>query len=289
MGKGARDRRRRADTAAAEPFFHGGVPGKAIGEILVPATRLGLQYQYRVADSDYDPGWVYLTTDVGAAHGYASRYLACDGRSIPGDVYRVQPLGGVHVDPDYEAFPEAFARCAQARIVAVVAREVVLTAAEQIQRQRPYQVWGHRDRPFWDDDGLILPSEQMLGYGATRAWTTLLRPWLGPDDVDGRGQLLIAHRSTDFWATVLDCVPSLAREHPIELRRSWRGPPYRCTNCGEAFADEPRAALHQLGDAAVAQVARIHGMPLGAVCRELAAAAHARDPHQWAWLSTQKG
>lgn len=156
------------------------MPGRDVGDVLLPASRLGLQFRYFAIGADYDPSWVYLTTDEGVAHAYASRYLAADYQAIPGDVYEVRPLDGVQADPDYKLFPEAFARSPRARIVRVVARAVVLTDAGRAHRERRYTVWGHPDRPVWDDDGLIIPSEQMLGNGITREWTTLLRPWMSP-------------------------------------------------------------------------------------------------------------
>lgn len=287
MGKGARNRRQRPSAAAAiptaGPFFHGGVPGKEVGDLLLPAAQLGLQYHYLVAGAEYDPGWVYLTTDAGAAHAYASRYLTGHGLPVPGDVYQAHPVGGVQRDPDYDLFPEAFARCSQARIAEVVARSVALTEVEQAQRERRYMVWGDRDRPVWDDDGLIIPSEQMLGNGVTREWTTLLRPWLGLGDVDALGRLLIAARSTDRWATMLEAVPSLDRDHRIRRRR-WPGRPrYRCTSCDELTDDPQLAALHQLGDAAVRLLVRVHRLPLPQVVEHLVIAARARDRSRWTW------
>lgn len=228
---------------------------------------------------------MYVTTDEGVAHDYASRYVAGDGRPIPGDVYEVQPVGGVQLDPDAVLFPESFARCPRARIMAVVARTVVLTKAEQAQLQRRYTVWGRRDRPVWDDDGLIIPSEQMLANGVTREWTRLLQPWLGVGDVGAHGRLLIAQRSADFWATVLEVVPSLDRDHRIQRRRRWPGhPPYRCAACTDSADDPLRAALHQLGDTAVQLIARIHRLPPARVAQELVAVARARDLSRWAWL-----
>ncbi|MGH3611516.1 MAG: hypothetical protein ACRDRK_02630 [Pseudonocardia sp.] len=138
MGKGARTRRKQAATtplARWGPFFHGGVPGKDVGELLVPAARLGSHYHYTADVTTYDPGWVYATTDVGVADAYASRYLSGDGRAMPGDVYEVEPGGGMEIDPDYDMFPEAFLRCPQARVVAR-AVALTLTAAELGQRER---------------------------------------------------------------------------------------------------------------------------------------------------------
>lgn len=292
MGKGARMRRQRLAASAARsptvvgagPFFHGGVPGKQVGELLLPAARLGLRYRYFATSAPYDPDWVYVTADEAAAYAYASRYLTTDSQLIPGDVYEVEPVGGVQLDPDYHLFPEAFARCRQARISRVVARAVVLTDAERALRERRYNVWGHPDRPVWDDDGLIIPSEQMLANGVTREWTALLRPWLRLTDVDAYGRLEIARRSTNFWATVLEVVPSLDRDHRVVHRRRWAGGAlYQCVTCDDGTDDPQQAALHQLGAGAITLIARIHRLPRAVVVRELVKAARHRDGARWTW------
>lgn len=35
----------------------------------------------------------------------------------------------------------------------------------------------------------------MLAYAVTKEWTSMLRPWMSPADIDGRGRLTIAARS----------------------------------------------------------------------------------------------
>ena len=290
MGKGARTRRQRSSavvppaTVGSEAFFHGGVPGKEVGDLLLSAAQLRLRYQYLVVGAKYDPGWVYVTTDMGVAEAYASRYLTADNQHVPGDLYEVEPVGSVQLDPDYPLFGGVFTRCRQARIVRVVALGIVLTEAEQGRCERRYKVWGHPDRPIWDDDGLIIPSEQMLTNGVTREWTTLLRPWLGLGDVDAHGRLLIARRSADFWATVLEVVPSLDRKHRVARRQRWPRPArYQCVFCAESTNDPQQAAQHQLGAATVALIAQIHRLPLPVVMQELVEAASDRDGSRWTW------
>lgn len=286
MGKGARTRRRQAATTTPArwgPLFHGGVPGKQVGELLVPADRLGAQYTYAFAEATtYDPTWVYATTDVGVADAYASRYLTADGHVIPGDVYEIEPGGRVEVDPDYDMFAGAFLRCPQARITAVVARAVVLTAAELGQRERRYQVWDHPDRHVWDEHGRINPSDQMLANGITREWTTLLRPWLRLPDINPYGQLVAAATSPNPWVAFLQLVPSLDQDHRIEPRTA--SAVYRCATCGGCTDDTFTAATHQLGETAVKLIARIHEIELPTVIQQLAIHAHDREPQRWAWL-----
>jgi hypothetical protein len=294
MGKASRLRRSRP---TGGPYFHGGAPGLNVGEVLVPATLLGLSYQYFALEHTYDPDWVYVTTDEGVAAAYASRHVTAEGRSLPGDLYEVQPLGEVHVDPDYDLFPEVFFRGRRARVLRRVATGVALTRAEQAQRERRYNVWGRIDAPVWDDEGIINPSAQMLRNGVTRHWTSMLRPWTNLADIDGRGRLTIASRAQrdprragEPWATFLDVVAALDRDCQIQLvphvfaADRWR---YRCQACGTQIDEIHDAARHQLGPGVVAELARIHGWDEQAAEQcvwRLARAAWERDRPRWDWV-----
>lgn len=297
MGKSARIRKRKAtapDEAAAPapagPYFHGGAPGLQVDQILCPAKQLGARYQYVMPGAVYDASQVYITTDDGVAAAYASRYLDPAGRSRPGDVYEVQPMETPQPDEDYAHFPDVFLQCQRARIVRVIARAVSLTKTEQAKRERPYVVWDHRDSPMWDADGLINPSEQMAANGVTREWTTMLQPWLGPNDVDGQGKLMIAARSNDLWRTVLDVVPCLDRDCQIEtVRRGLRRQrSYRCRVCGHCPSTESAAILHQLGPRAVVLLTRIHEWDT-APLPPLVNAAIVRNTDRWRWLLDERG
>jgi hypothetical protein len=289
MGKGSRNRKRRGPTASrgsSRPYFHGGVPDKEPGEDLLPAERLGLKFQYLMDQAPYDPRWVYLTSDEAVASAYASRYLDGSGHPAPGDVYEVEPLDSPRVDPDHHVFPDAYSRCTRARIVRVVARGLALTSSEQAKLERRYVVWGSPDKPVWDEDGLVQPSDQMVANGVTREWTSMLRPWLRPYDFDARGRLTIAARSGDFWETVLEAVPSLDRDCQIEtLTRPLRRDSYRCIRCSLSPHDRTAAALHQLGVEAVSLLCRIHGWPIPKAVPELIRAARARNGCRWDWLT----
>lgn len=292
MGKASRNRTWRAGRAPAArsvPCFHGGVPGKRPREVLEPASRLGFEFQYVTEGAKYSPDWVYVTTDADVATGYASRYLQSDGQKVPGTVYEVEPLDQLRGDPDYRAFPEVFLRCRAARIVRVVQTGISLTRTEENYLERRYQVWGDPDYPVWDNDGLLIPSEQMVANGVTREWTTLLLPWLGPAEVDAKGQLTIAARSDNPWHTMLEMIPSLDRQCQIQtethpLRRAVF---YRCAACGHQTIEQAAAALHQLGEHAVRMLARIHGWNKPPV-PPLVEAARARDPARWRWTSSSR-
>lgn len=287
MGKGSRNRKQRSPepSSSTGPYFHGGVPDKEPRDVLLPATQLGFRYNYHALGAPYDPGWVYLTTDERVASAYASRYLDGHGRAIPGDVHEVQPMDRPQVDPDYHLFPDIFLRCKKARIVRTVAHGVVLTKSAQAQLERPYVVWGSADLPVWDQDGLVIPSDQMAANGVTRQWTTMLRPWLGTADIDALGRLTIARRADDMWRTILDVIPSLDRDCQIQANTRWRRRrSYLCITCGRHLDDSFEAALHQLGGDAVTLLASIHHWTIPNVVPELIKAARARNSVRWKWL-----
>ena len=191
MGKRSRHARgKRPLVVGTTGMFHGGAAGLAVGDVLLPAAELRSVYAYLDPMATYDPELVYFTTDVDVARSYAGRYVNPAGAVQPGDLYRVRPLGPVRIDPDYSRHGEfrgVFLACETAEIVEVVDRGLLYTAEEQIRLERPYLVWGRPDRPIYDDDGWIIPSEQMLSNGVTREWTTMLKPWLRTTDVDAKG------------------------------------------------------------------------------------------------------
>lgn len=290
MGKGARARKQRAAAAeaappAAGPFFHGGVPGLKPGDLLLSARQLGIAFQYHASSAPYDPSWVYLTTDEGAAQGYASRYVEFpSNRTGYGDVYEAEPLDVPSSDPDYSlVFPDAFVRCRRARITRVVATGVNLSCTEQNYLNRRYEVWDDANSPIFDDDGYIIPSKRMRGFGITREWTTLLRPWLGTKEVDADGQLLIALNSRDPWATMLYALPSL--DHDCQIHRHPHEKLFHCTTCAHDTPDQEAAALHQLGEHPMRMLARIHGFPLDQALPHMVTAARRRNPARWHWLT----
>lgn len=288
MGKGARTRKQRAAAPAAStvtgPYFHGGVPGKGPGDVLWSAQRLRFKFQFHAENAQYDPGWVYIATDSDVATGYASRYVDFhNGKEGYGDVYEVEPVDVPQGDPDYRAFPEVFLRCRSARITRVVATGVSLTRTEQNYLERHYQVWNDRNYPVFDENGHILPSEQMQANGVTREWTLLLRPWLGTQEVAADGRLAIAANSANLWTTMLESIPALDRD--CQIRKHPAGSlGFQCTVCEREPADQYAAALHQLGEHPVLLLTRIHGWEQPPV-PPLVEAARNRTPARWSWLN----
>lgn len=251
----------------------------------MPATTLGLGFQYHQPDAPYDPRWVYLTSDEGVARAYASRYLDGFGRRPPGAVYEVRALDEPRTDPDYSEFSTVYQRCRHAEIVRVVATDVQLTDAEQNRLEQAYSLWTDGTR-VWDSDGLLKPSPEMLNNGVPHEWTAMLRPWLGLDYFNRHGQLGAvgdAVKSGD-WRGVLEVVSALDAHCQIEPDTAVPGG-YRCLVC-DATQPELRAAVrHQLGDRPVELLTALHGASREPL-RELATAARERTPDRWSWLPT---
>jgi hypothetical protein len=260
--------------------------------VLLPAKRLGVKYHYTAgtATTAYDPAWVYFTTDEGVATAYASRCRDLAGRAVSGDLYEVKPIDPPQPDPDYWGWPDTFLRSRRARIMRVVRTAITLTVTEQALLERRYLCWNSRDEPVWDDAGFIIPSAQMTKNGVTREWTTMLRPWLHPADVDAKGRLSIARRADDFWRAILDTVPALDRDCQIEPVTRWFGRRgrYRCAPCGQHPAGLQAAVLHQLGEKPVMMLTRIEGLKRPPLA-QLAQAAAAREPSRWQWLPGEPG
>lgn|GEM_PF-1205626 len=295
MGRRSRARQQRTAGPAPEPapgvcYFHGGVPGQPAGQILLPARRLGVKYHYTAgtATTAYDPAWVYFTTDEGVAAAYASRCRDLAGRAVPGDLYEVKPIDPPQPDPDYWGWPGTFLRSRRARIIRIVQTAITLTVTEQALLERRYLCWNNPEEPVWDDAGLIIPSAQMTKNGVTREWTTMLRPWLHPADVDAKGRLSIARRAADPWRAILDTVAALDRDCQIEPATRWFGRRgrYRCASCGQHPAGLQAAVLHQLGETPVMLLTRIQGWDQPPLA-QLAQAAAAREPSRWQWLPGQ--
>lgn len=94
---------------SAQVYYHGGVIGRRPGDLICSALDLGRDYteDYEairgvVAPLRYDPAFVYLTTHLGTARGYAARYKNLADVVRPGDVYIVEPQADLSPDPEYD-------------------------------------------------------------------------------------------------------------------------------------------------------------------------------------------
>lgn len=127
------------------PLYHGGVPGLRPGDLLRPGhSRDDLHpgcpwCEARAAgdtttvDAPSERHAVYVTEDRSYARYYASLY----GR---GDLYEVEPIGPL--TPSTEDITIPAWTCAEARVVLVVQRAVLLTMR---QRWDHYWTWAKRE------------------------------------------------------------------------------------------------------------------------------------------------
>lgn len=116
-------------------LFHGGVPGRKVGDLLVPGMA---EHRYVEGckhceaqrdgtltgiDPPTPPDWVYACADLPYARWYASR-------AVYGTLYRVRLEGDVErsvEDPDWSWTYRAPA----ARVVRVLERDIMLTMPER--------------------------------------------------------------------------------------------------------------------------------------------------------------
>lgn len=275
-------------------FYHGGVPGLNAGDEIVPAVAVtaDLDYCYPSVGMAplYDPGSVYVTTHLGTARGFAARYF--DLRSpghCPGDVYEVVTIGKAHIDQDFSASaplePISFV-APRATIVAVVERGVSMTLSQQRQAEYPHLYWTD-STPVYDENGIVIPSTQMLGYGVTAEYMALVSPWtdiyrsIGADgriymvdDVDPGipRRPITASEAFDFF-------PILgAPTHAVQ--RTSLG--YLECCCGGVPIDRSHAAKHALGGTRVVGLIQRFNPQLSVSA--LLRAARVRDPGRWDWL-----
>lgn len=100
--------------ARATRYYHGGVGGLRVGDMVLPPSETGAR-----CSSDYGAGGVhrrdrvYVATDPHAALLWGS--LTPGNR---GCAYRVEPIGNLEPDPDCDQPGLSFA-CPRARVVAV--------------------------------------------------------------------------------------------------------------------------------------------------------------------------
>lgn len=208
-GKQAKARRAKAgrETAAAAArlarqlegatFWHGGAPGLEVGAVLLTAqaakaagredTAHALQHGY--ADGTTDARRVYFTTDREMARGYCGLYKVGDAAS--GSLYRVEPIGPVEPDPDFEGRDVSW--CAPgARIVEVEEEQVDVDEFGAMERIGPYMAWKNGD-PIYSPVGHFLPSPEMGKFGITAPWLAeRYRPWTPWELVDSDLRSMLA-------------------------------------------------------------------------------------------------
>lgn len=160
--KAAKAARRQArEQTARMSFWHGGISGLQVGDLILPptATRSGISTSQLMDEAR--PDRVYIATDRELARTFAAIIFEHLGA---GDLYRVQPIGEIRTDPDY---PACSFEARQARILAVDEIDVQLTSTERVQRTAKYMTWDD-GRPMYDSAGRIQLTWQMESAGITQ-------------------------------------------------------------------------------------------------------------------------
>lgn len=167
-------------------YWHGGFPGLAVGEALLPAQTTG----HKIVDAkdkgvlyEHDSTSVYISNDKQFARAFAAWYGTVWGGDR-GDLYEVEPQGSLFADPDYSIGPEVSFRCHEARIVAVEARAVRMTETEATRAHAPYAFWPDGS-PQYDRQGYMLPSAEMVKRGVRPARLKQLGRWKPVEQATG--------------------------------------------------------------------------------------------------------
>lgn len=285
----------RSDVPPAALLFHGGAPGLVPGDILRPAAALGFDFSYHTKGSIYDPNYVYLTRQLEVATAYAARCVMPMVDQVPGTVYQVQPLGLIEPDPDYGPVSEVYLRAPRARVLSVIRTDVVLTVRQQVELEAPWMVWGRLDRPMYDAEGYMIPSDEMRDNGVTPDHTRIYGPYLPWQRIDATGKYNPTDhaklRGVEGYATeLLEEVPDLdSAAHLVTLDGDFategRDVGYSCI-CGlrrDSGGVPPHH--HQLGERLLQLLGAAHDDNGRRILPEvLARAAALRSPARWSWF-----
>lgn len=233
-------------------YFHGGVPGLSVGDLLRSADELGLKFEYNkrwyLNNARYDTSKVYLTCHRGTAMGYAARYLDKFGRPRPGWVYLVEPTDTPRPDPDYGTFVEGLAMyCKAARIIGIEERDVSLSSREQNRLAWPHLYWDV-GMPLYEEDGTLIPSAQMTESGVTQDYIDLLPKWIDVSEIDGHGQMTIDGHPVPIDVTLgrFSHLQLVARDHIIKIADKRSVPNVIRCSCSAEFTDKYEAASHKV-------------------------------------------
>ena len=112
-------------------LYHGGVRRLHVGSVLLPPVKTGAASQADFGNHVARRDRVYVTTERDQAELFAL-LAPPDGN---GDLYEVEPIGDLEIDPDYHG-PGASYAVPMAHVVRVVRRRVTdfngVTAAEAL-------------------------------------------------------------------------------------------------------------------------------------------------------------
>lgn len=170
-GKKAKQlRQQQAATAAAVTYWHGGVPGRQVGDFILSANdrakdpTVAAEHRFRTTGvaGITRPDHVYFTTHRDFARAYAGNYSEAHeltgAKYLHGTLYRVEPEGPIEFDPD---FPQRVSYSAtRARVVEVVEEDVFMTPFDALAVIGPHRTF-EGGGPMYSRDGEYLPDPRM--------------------------------------------------------------------------------------------------------------------------------
>lgn len=163
VGKGSRLRKQEA-TRKETVYWHGGAPGRVVGEELIPGDQVpGYVHLDALTQEDlaeYRPDFVYVTTDRDLAHDFAVKHVQLDGAAA---LYRVVPLDKPTHDPDYPAGVSF--RCTAAKVTAVES-DPFSDSTRLTGAALRYTTWDDNSR-MYDESGYPLPNKLQRHFGVT--------------------------------------------------------------------------------------------------------------------------
>ena len=150
-------------------FWHGGAPGLAVGDRIIPRAHLPDDNYDKAPHTTIDPtdtDRVYLTTDASFAVGWALRYA---NTPFPGarrgTVYEVRPEGELEIDTDFPAEAGSW-HSTSAVIIGIYRRRVTGPDSERRKRIGRHTTWSD-NTPVYTSDGFLLPAPEWRAQGIT--------------------------------------------------------------------------------------------------------------------------
>lgn len=151
----------RSPRRESQAVWHGGAPGLPVGTVLVgkvEAARLGhdlTHYNYRTAaDDPTRDDRVHLATNPELARTFTANTCVVDDATgivaQHGDLYQVEPIGPLEVDPDNRT--RISWQTTHAKVLAVAERNVSLDQYEVTPRAGPHACWSDGS-PIYTMDG----------------------------------------------------------------------------------------------------------------------------------------
>ncbi|WP_316313639.1 GNAT family N-acetyltransferase [Clavibacter michiganensis] len=236
MGSASRRKaeRRAAAQGVTGPYWHGGAPGRKVGDIRLSrraaeaqhgvSTTHGLQKGYAFGITD--PDRVYFSRRRDFARSFAARQITSDRESgiifQRGSLYRVEPIGAVEPDPDFSMHDVSW--CAPAaRVTAIEEDEVIMSIFDSAAHAGPFMAWTDMT-PMYTDEGFLLPSVPMREQGITAAELRVVYPpWTPHELLDAELRHLpdpTRHGPTDFPDVLMRAADSVIVWRRHRLRQS---------------------------------------------------------------------